>query len=228
MAASPSSTPPDGNWRAPIELASKAGENCQITVDKVGGIHIAAYDTADANLLYAYLSSYNDDSAQVITVDSYNFTGTNIRIDTAISADENYIVPYIGYYGASIQKTKMAYLPGVVSASTTSTEREAVIIPNGADKNDDTITRAWEVTAIPSNSRYADNYPYSYVNIGVWKNANGVITTSTAGTELAYTTGTGLTTVNYGRTYGNGTINPVVAYATRVGTRGHLETAQMK
>ena len=36
-----------------LALKANAGENCQITVDAVGGIHIASYDTDNANLVYA-------------------------------------------------------------------------------------------------------------------------------------------------------------------------------
>ena len=48
------------------------------------------------------------------------------------------------------------------------------------------------------------------------------------GTDVAYTNNNGLTSTNTSKVYGNGTANPVLGYATRVGTRGHLETAQMK
>lgn len=227
MAASPSATPDDGNWRKPIELASKAGENCQIVVDKVGGIHIAAYDTVDANLIYAYLSSYDDATPQVVTVDSYAFTGTNIRLDTAVSDDGNYIIPYIGYYMSSIQKPKMAYLPGVVSSSTTKATREAVTISAGTDESE-AVTGLWEATVLPTSSRIADNYAYCYINIGLWKDASTGKAKVMSGTDVAYTNKSGIDKENTSKTYGNGTANPVLAYATRVGTRGHLETAQMK
>ena len=226
MASSPSDTPTSGNWRKPIELKSKAGECCQIAVDPKGGIHIASYDNANANLVYAYLSSYDDATPQLVTVDSYAFTGTNLRIDTAVSDDGNYVIPYIGYYMSSTQKTKMACLKNVISASDTKATREAVTIPAGVDSND-AVTTKWESTIIPSESRYADNYNYSYVNIGLWKDADGKAKNMT-GTSGNYTNNSGISASNTNTVYGNGTKNPVVAYATRVGTRGHLETAQMK
>ena len=111
------STTGDGYWATPLLLRADAGENCQIAVDKAGGIHIASYDGAKADLLYAYLSSYDDNTPQVVTVDAYAFTGTNIRLDTAVSADGKYVIPYIGYYMSSTQKPKMACLENVISAS---------------------------------------------------------------------------------------------------------------
>ncbi len=227
MAASPSATPDDGYWRKPIELKANAGENCQIAVDKVGGIHIAAYDTENADLVYAYLSSYDDATPQVVTVDAYAFTGTNIRLDTAVSDDGNYIIPYIGYYMSSTQKPKMAYLPGVISSSAIKATREAVPIKAGVDETE-AVTGLWEVGIVPSESRYADNYAYSYVNIGLWKDASTGKAKVMSGTDVAYTNKSGLDKENTSKTYGNGTANPVMAYATRVGTRGHIETAQMK
>ena len=222
MADSPSASPSSGEWRKPLLLESDAGENCQITVDKRGGIHIASYDGANANLLYAYLSSYDATDPQVVTVDAYAFTGTNIRLDTALSAVGNYVVPYIGYYSSSIQKPKMAYLSDCISAST----GEAAI-PQGVDATSETFTAKWESTILPTKTRFADNYGYSYVNIGVWKDSEGKITTSSTGTN-SYTNQSGLGKTNTGMVYGNGKATPILGYATRVGTRGHLETAQMK
>lgn len=227
MAAAPSDTPAAGNWRKPILLKANAGENCQITVDKAGGIHIASYDGENADLIYAYLSSYDDATAQVVTVDSYAFTGTNIRIDTVVSDDGNYIIPYIGYYMSSVQKTKMACLKDVISSSGTKATREAVTVPSGVNLSDQ-FMGIWESTIIPSTSRYADNYAYSYVNIGMWKDGTTGKAKVMSGTDVGYTNENGLGSTNTSSVYGNGTANPVLGYATRVGTRGHLETAQMK
>ncbi len=222
-----SATQGDGRWKTPIMLKANAGESCQIAVDKAGGIHIASYDGENADLLYAYLSSYDDTTPQVVTVDSYAFTGTNIRLDTAVSDDGNYIVPYIGYYMSSTQKPKMAYLPDVISSSTTKATREAKTIKAGVDEND-AVTGSWESTLIPTSSRVADNYAYCYINIGLYKDTTTGKAKVMSGTDVAYTNTDGLKSENTSKTYGNGTANPVLAYATRVGTRGHLETAQKK
>ena len=227
MSETPLDKPNDGEWRNPIELGEGSGENCQIAVDAVGGIHIAAYDNTNADLKYAYLSSYDDDTPQVITVDSYAFTGTNIRLDTAVSDDGNYIIPYIGYYMSSAQKTKMAYLPNCISANATKATREAVTVLKGVDESD-VVTGAWESSIIPSSSRYADNYAYSYVNIGLWKDSTTGKAKAMTGTDTKYTNNNGISASNTAKIYGNGTANPVLGYATRVGTRGHIETAQMK
>ncbi|MBP5452486.1 MAG: hypothetical protein J6Y16_09655 [Treponema sp.] len=216
-----------GYWSTPIMLKANAGENCQIAVDKAGGIHIASYDGENADLVYAYLSSYDDATPQVVTVDAYAFTGTNIRLDTAVSDDGEYIIPYIGYYMSSTQKPKMAYLPGVISSSAIKATREAVPIKAGVDETE-AVTGLWETGIVPTESRYADNYAYSYVNIGLWKDASTGKAKVMSGTDVTYSNKSGLGQENTSKTYGNGTANPVMAYATRIGTRGHLETAQMK
>ncbi|MCR5124653.1 MAG: hypothetical protein K6B43_05605 [Treponema sp.] len=218
-----STTHSDGYWAKPIELKSEAGENCQIAVDKKGGIHIASYDVTNADLLYAYLSSYDDTTPSVCTVDSYAFTGTNLMLDTAISSDGKYVVPYISYYMSSTQKPKMAYLEKVISASDTKSVREAVTISDGVDT--DAFTNTWESTIVPTSSRYADNYSYSYVNVAVWKDSDGKITAPTAAqssSNTPYVNG------DTGYCYGNGTSNPIMGYGIRVGTKGYIETAQMQ
>ncbi len=222
-----SSTTGNGHWASPIALKSAAGQNCQIAVDPKGGIHIASYDSSKADLVYAYLSSYDDTTPQVVTVDAYAFTGTNLRIDTAVSEDGNYVVPYIGYYMSSVLKPKMAYLPGIISASESKSVREAVTIPAGADSSE-AVTGKWECAILPTTSTYADNYSYSYVNIGLWKDASTGKAKAWSGTDVSYTNLVGLDKSNTSTVYGNSTTNPVMSYATRIGTRGHLETAQMK
>ena len=218
----------DGYWRSPILLASNAGQDCHISVDPRGGVHLAAYDGSEANLLYAYFANYTDSTPQIVTVDSYAFTGEHLTLDTAISSDGNYVVPLIGYYMSSAKKPKIARLDKVISATNGSGT-----IPSGVDDND-ACTGKWETAIIPTDSKYSDNYAYSHVNVGVWKDAAGKIKISTQPEE-------GTTDVNTwigdnkkvsdetkGYFWGNGTDNPVLGYAIRVGTRGFIETAQMK
>lgn len=218
-----STTHSDGYWSKPIMIMDDAGENCKIAVDITGGIHIAAYDVNNADLIYAYLPSYSSTTPKVCTVDSYSLTGTNITLDVAISGD--YVVPYIGYYMISSGKPKIAYLDNVISVTKTNSSSYSGgysgEIPNGSDS--DAFTGAWEVSMIPTESRMRDDY----VNIGLWKNSLGE---KVAATDL-YSDYASKSTYQSGDTgycYGNGTSNPVMGYAIRVGTTGYIETAQMQ
>lgn len=218
----------DGYWSTPKLLASNAGEDCHISVDPRGGVHIAAYDGSEANLLYAYYANYNDPNPQIVTVDSYAFTGEHLTIDTAFSTDGNYVVPLIGYYMGSAKKPKIARLDKVISASDGSGT-----IPAGVDETD-VVTGKWETAIIPTESKYSENYSYSHVNVGVWKDATGKIKKSNrpadGTTNVDTWTGSNKAVGDETKGYfwGNGTNNPVLGYAIRVGTRGYIETAQMK
>ena len=218
----------DGYWSTPILLASNAGEDCHISVDPRGGVHLAAYDASGANLLYAYFANYNASSHQIVTVDSYNFTGEHLTLDTALSSDGKYVIPFIGYYMSSAKKPKIAKLDNVIKASDGSGS-----IPSGVD-NLDAVNGSWEVSVIPTESLYSENYAYSHVNVGVWKDSDGKITNSTRPAEGTQNVDTwvgnnkAVADETNGYFWGNGTDNPVLGYAIKVGTRGFIETAQMK
>ena len=221
-------TSSDGYWSSPILIASNAGEDCHICVDHRGGVHLAAYDASGANLLYAYFANYNDLTPQVVTVDSYNFTGEHLTLDTALSTDGKYVIPFIGYYMSSAKKPKIAKLDNVIKASNGSGS-----IPSGVDSLD-AVNGSWEVSVIPTESLYSENYAYSHVNVGVWKDSDGKITNSTRPAEGTQNVDTWVgnnkkvADETNGYFWGNGTDNPVLGYAIKVGTRGYIETAQMK
>ena len=200
----------DGYWATPIVIREQAGEYCKVAVDANGGVHIAAYDIANTDLIYAHLPSYDADASalQMCTVDSYLLTGTNITLDVAIS--DGHVVPYIGYYTQAQTKAKMAYLPNLIPASS----NPSFTLKAGVEN--DYFTGAWEVTIVPSASLLRDDH----INIGVWKDDNGNIKASTTGIMTSSTSS--------GQCYGNGTNYPVLGYGMRDGTKGYIETAQMK
>ena len=198
----------DGYWNTAVKNVFKdanIGEYCKMVVDKNGGIHIAAYNFATASLHYAYLSSYTVGSFKTSVVDSYGITGSDIRLDVAMSASGKPI-PYIGYYSASAGCAKLAYL----------VEPDSGFDQGAAGVESGYFTGKWEVTCIPTESRVEkDN-----INVAVWKDANGTIKNSATGTSSSNTTS--------GKVYGNGTSNPVLGYAIRKATEGYIETAQKK
>ncbi len=197
-----------GYWSEPLEIFDGAGEFCKIKVDSDGGIHIAAYDTADADVRYAYLSNYYSKTVNSCTVDSTDILGKYLTLDVAKVGEHQ--IPYIGYYANSIQKPKLAKL------STTAANSYADGVALGA------YTGNWDVSVIPTSSTMVEGT----INVGVWKNAGSLTTSYRTGTTVGKSyAGTGS-----GVCYGNGTNNAVLGYAitNASGTGGTIETAQMR
>ena len=192
-----------------------AGEYCQLAVDANGGIHIAAYDGTNCDLVYAYLPSYNGD-AETCVVDANGVLGSNLTIDVALDADDN-AIPRIGYYATSCIRPKLAYL---VDTSST--------LPDGSEN--DAFTGKWECTVIPTSSNVTmQSNQYNKMNVAVWKNADGTVKNSETGTSSTTNTPNGYDSTSYGYVWGNGTANAVMGYAIKVDASSDaIETAQMR
>ncbi|MBO5137176.1 MAG: hypothetical protein J6B81_01570 [Spirochaetaceae bacterium] len=200
---------------------SNVGEYCKIAVDKLGGIHVAAYDGSNANLMYAYQSTYNSGNFNYCVVDSESIVGTEITLDVGLDSTGTLAIPYIGYYMTSAVKPKQAYLVKGI-------DRNNVDLIAGASS--DVFTGAWEVSLIPTSSIV----PNDHINIGVWKDNNGKVINSSTSSSLSRNeplhngTTNGYNSTSWGYCYGNGTANPVVSYQIKISTSGFIETAQMK
>lgn len=201
-----------GYWSKAVEVFSGACEDVSIKADASGAVHISAYNKAEQSLVYRYITSdyitsnlttIKDD---VVTVDSYQIVGSRTQID--VQKEGSYYVPYISYYNPATQKTKLAYLLAGENYSAQGV------------KDDDTFTGNWEVSVIPTSSDIQEDH----TNIGLWKDSLGARRSSVGGTVNDY----GQIGDNDGQTSGNGTNNPVVGYATVIGIRGFIETAQMR
>lgn len=195
----------DGTWATPIEIFDGAGEYCKIKVDSNNGIHIAAYDTVNADVVYAYLSDYEQRAVTgSCTVDSTDILGTYITLDVASVSGKQ--IPYIGYYANSIQKPKFAKLS------------ETAINSYDAGVLDSSYTGNWEVSVVPTISTMVEGS----INVGVWKDSSGNLIVSKAEDSYASTSN--------GVCYGNGTKNAVLGYAitNSSGAGGTIETAQLK
>ena len=223
-------------WSTPVAIFAdkdyeNAGEYCKLAVDSYGGVHIAAYDPQNLDLVYAYLPANKKGAATSASdfatciVDANGVVGSNLTLDVGKVSAAGNVIPYIGYYATSSIKPKIAYyLDGFASNSTE--------VSAGSD--DDAYTGAWECATVPTSSTVEmQSLQHNDINIGLWKD-NGVIVDSTSS---KYTTGTSVTsnTFNsydsdsYGQIYGNGTKNPVLGYAITWGDNSdHIETAQMK
>lgn len=198
-----------GYWSKAVEVFSGACEDVSIKADASGAVHISAYNKAEQSLVYRYITSDLTTMKDPVTVDSYQIVGSRTQID--VQKEGDYYVPYISYYNPATQKTKLAYL--LTGESSIDYSAQGV-------KADDTFTGNWEVSVIPTSSDIQEDH----TNIGLWKDSSGVRRTSVGGTVNNY----GSIGDNEGQTSGNGTNNPVVGYATVIGIRGFIETAQMR
>lgn len=203
-------------WSTPVPVFARkdydnAGEYCKIAVDKNGGIHIAAYDPVNLDLVYAYASSYSS-TFETCVVDSNGVVGSNLTLDVALD-DNNKAVPFIGYYATSCIKPKYARLVGDL----------------GDGSVNDEVTGTWEISVVPTSSIIEmQSNQHNDINIGVWKDS-GVIKVSTTGTSETTNTASGYSSDSNGQIFGNGTKNPVLGYAIKYGSSGDtIETAQMK
>ena len=202
-------------WSTPVAVFSTtdyyyAGEYCKIAVDKNGGIHIAAYDPVNLDLVYAYASGYNE-SFTTCVVDSNGVVGSNLTLDVAL--DNGKAVPFIGYYATSCIKPKYARL--------------VEDLGNGSEQEE--VTGKWEISVVPTSSIIEmQSNQHNDINIGVWKNS-GAITNSTTGESSTNNQSSSYSSVSNGQIYGNGTKNPVLGYAIKYGSSSDtIETAQMK
>ena len=208
-------------WSEPIRVfdagsdMANAGEYAQIIADKSGGLHIAAYDPVNLDLVYAHFNAYDDPAAETSVVDGYGVVGSNITLDVALSGGQ--WIPYIGYYATSTIKPKYAYKVDTTSDA-----------PAGSV--DEAYTGKWEITVLPTDSVLTmGSLGNNKINIGVWKDAGTwALEASTTGTKLSEHWGASYTATSRDTVYGNGTVNPVLGYAIRSGSNGYVETAQKK
>ena len=211
----------DTEWSKPVALfSSEVGEYCKVAVAEDKSVHIAAYDSMNGDLWYAYLPTYNG-AAKTGIIDSAGFVGSELNIDVALNAQKK-PVPYISYYALSASRPKIATWKGG--------DLSSAVTVAGAES--DMYTNNWEISVIPTQSKAS----IDHVNVGVWKDTTagneGVIKDSVpfpdSGVLKYQSDGNGHTNNSYGNAYGNGTSNPVLGYAIKDGSLGYIETAQMK
>lgn len=208
-------------WSTPVAVFSGkdydyAGEYCKIAVDKKGGIHIAAYDPVNLDLVYAYASSYSS-SFTTCVVDSNGVVGSNLTLDVALDNNKK-AVPFIGYYATSCIKPKYARFVGTS------------LTGNIDGSQDDEVTGNWEISVVPTSSIIEmQSNQHNDINIGVWKYNDGIIKNSDKGDSVTNNTPSSYDSTSNGQIYGNGTENPVLGYAIKYGSSSDtIETAQMK
>lgn len=212
----------DNGWSAPVRVFaedlnySEAGQYCQIAIDAQHGVHIAAYDSGNSELVYAYRASYKDGNGFTTCLVDGNGTsqiGEYLTLDVALDSS-NKAKPQIGYYSAG--KPKYA------------TVKEAGVFKDGT--NNDEFTGAWECSFVPTDKTvYTQSMQYNKINVAVWKDGSGQITASKTGTSSTSNKENGYRSQSYGYCWGNGTANPVLGYAVNIDSESNaIETAQMR
>ncbi|MBQ0162932.1 MAG: hypothetical protein KBS84_07230, partial [Treponema sp.] len=231
----------NGNgFTTPQVIHTGSAEYCKIAVDKQGGVHVAYCDKINGDVYYAYAQNYKS-AFTTYLVDSYMMGGTELSLDVALDTN-NKPIPYISYYGNSIARPKIAYLA------------DASKLGNGAES--DKFTQKWEVSVVPTTSIVVEDHfnvgawknssgkleapttTYAntiYKNLKTGTGKSGYVYDG-SGTKKGYPSryfdyknnGVLVNSGNCGQVFGNGTSNPVVGYRNKVGTKGFIETAQMK
>lgn len=133
-----SSTNPTINWQtSTAKFDLNVGFYVSLAIDTNNGIHIAAFDAADSDLVYMYLSSYNSGTMTKVKVDQASSVGnwTQIKIRNN--------VPYIAYYNSTEtggrDAIKLAYANNVAGKVTA-----------GVDADTGYTTGAWEYMTVPA------------------------------------------------------------------------------
>ena len=218
-------------WTTPISVfkdtLATAGEYCQIAVDEAGGVHIAALDSSQSDLVYAYLpssfggqaTSTNDFNTCI--VDSNGTVGDSLTIDVAFDKDPisgGIAIPSISYYSSAAKRPKVAHLV-----------KKSNDAPAGAISEE--FTGYWESSVVPTTSTL-DFSDTNRVNVGVWKDEDGILKDNPSTGDKVQSKDY-LTNyyygVSYGIKFGNGTSNAILGYAIkRDASTTTIETAQMR
>lgn len=216
-----STTHVNTSWKTPKPILEEtySGGFCAIAVDEEKHVHIASYSKENTgSLIYTYLDSYDSMDATGFNVkntsavvDSYGTTGQNLTIEFAKDKNGN-TIPYIGYYLASLQYPKYAYLVDTASSG----KNGATWAPKDGCDAENMYTKAWESVILPTQSDFIVDDFY----IGVFRGTDGKLNVIPAITETLGETN--------GSCGGNGTSNPVLGYGINYGGTGYVETAQLK
>ena len=131
-----------GDWQTHAKYldGEYTGWYVDMNVDGEGGIHIAYYNSAKGDLKYVYLSRYDAEPTEPVTIDSYLSVGTDLTIETRLENDE--YVPYIYYYNASSNKT-----PNSIKVAW---REDMETLRDGAVN--DLFTGSWESMTIPTTN----------------------------------------------------------------------------
>ena len=140
-----SSTTPNVTWNdANVTFPDYVGSDVSLAIDSNNGIHIAAFDAGDSDLMYMYMPSCDSSTLKTVKVDQASAVGNWTRIRVRNN------VPYIAYYNSteagSREPIKLAYFVGATGVTIADSAQDKI---QGVDANNYT-TGLWEYMTIPA------------------------------------------------------------------------------
>lgn len=208
-------------WSKPTQVFSGAGQYCKLAFDQNGGVHIAAYDSNNNRVRYAYKGA-TDSTFKTCNVNSNDAGGAYLTLD--VSLDGTAPVPQIGYYSSACAKPMLAKYAG----PNLTTDAASSTTIAGVASDGSCMTGAWEISAVPSASVISKDR----VNVALRKDSSGAATAPAAisATQQSYYVNTpaGYGSDSYGVVYGLNNTNAVMGYCRAEGAKTYIETAQKK
>lgn len=135
---------PAVTWQdAKVSFPEYVGTDVSMYIDDSDGIHIAAFDATDSDLMYMYMPSCDSTTLKVVCVDQASSVGnwTRIRVKDSI--------PYIAYYNAteagSRDAIKLTYFADSDTEISSASEEDI----QGCDESGYT-TGNWEYMTVPA------------------------------------------------------------------------------
>ena len=203
-------------WADAKKIFSGAGQYCKVAFDHHGGVHIAAYDSNNSCVRYAYSDMPTDYSKfKTCMVDAMDAGGSYLTLDVGLNAS-GAPVPQIGYYSSSCAKPVLAKYNGDDLRMPATTK-----IAGAEGKY---MTGVWEISAVPSTS----NISKDRVNVALRKDSDGYIIAPKTGVSYWHNVASGYGSDSYGFVYGLANKNAVLGYCRAVGAKTYIETAQRK
>lgn len=135
---------PAVTWQdAKVSFPEYVGTDVSMYIDDSDGIHIAAFDATDSDLMYMYMPSCDSTTLKVVCVDQASSVGnwTRIRVKDSI--------PYIAYYNATEAGSRDAIKLAYFADSDTEISSASKEDIQGCDESGYT-TGNWEYMTVPA------------------------------------------------------------------------------
>ncbi len=165
-----SSTNPNVTWKeSSVTFPDYVGTDVSLALDSNNGIHMAAFDAGDSDLMYMYMPSYNSSTLKTVRVDQASSVGNWTRIRMK---DD---VPYIAYYNSteagSREPIKLAYFADTENSIASADVAEI----QGVDGSNYT-TGKWEYMTIPAlTPPQGSDGKFKQVNLDFDSNGRSVV-----------------------------------------------------
>ena len=162
-----------------IDFPEYVGNYVSLDLDGNDGLHIAAYDATDGNLVYMYLPTYSSRTFTQVTVDQASAVGNW----TQVKVNSNNI-PYIAYYNStetgSRDSIKLAYAKAAAGSVTAGVD----VVPGQMTGTGYTLG-GWEYMTIPAVTPPQGGNP-NFQNVCLDFDSNGLPVVGYAASSLEF------------------------------------------